>query len=159
MIFVTVGGQTPFDRLIGAVDDWAGARGRDDVFAQIGRTELRPRHVRFAHFLAPNEFRSKVLEARVVVAHAGMGTILTALEVGRPLLVLPRRAALRETRNDHQLATARRFGERGVLVAVADERELALRLDGIDALAAATRISNTAPPPLVEALRSFIFRR
>ena len=42
MIFVTVGHQMPFDRLIAAVDAWAGARGRSDVFAQIGTTSLRP---------------------------------------------------------------------------------------------------------------------
>ncbi len=51
--------------------------------------------------------------ATAIVAHAGMGTILTALEMGKPLLVMPRRAALGEHRNDHQLATASRFAELG----------------------------------------------
>ena len=35
LIFVTVGAQMSFDRLIGWVDDWAVAVGRDDVVAQI----------------------------------------------------------------------------------------------------------------------------
>ena len=46
--------------------------------------------------------------AAAIVAHAGMGTILTALETGKRLLVMPRRAALGEHRNDHQLATVSR---------------------------------------------------
>ena len=60
MIFVTVGHQMPFDRLISAVDKWAAERGRDDVFAQIGETELRPRHIRWAAKVDPGEFRERV---------------------------------------------------------------------------------------------------
>ncbi len=38
MIFVTVGEQLPFDRLVRAVDEWAAASGKE-VFAQIGNSE------------------------------------------------------------------------------------------------------------------------
>ena len=60
-----------------------------------------------------------------------MGTILTALELGKPLLVMPRRAALGEHRNDHQLATVRRFAELGSVEVALDESELALKLDDL----------------------------
>jgi UDP-N-acetylglucosamine transferase subunit ALG13 len=156
LIFVTVGGQTPFDRLVTAVDRWAEARGRDDVFAQIGRTDLVPSRIRFANFLPPEEFRRTVREAELVVGHAGMGTILTALELQRPLLVLPRRAALRETRNDHQLATAKEFAARGILKVGWDEAELAAWLDRAGEIAAGPRIPPHATPPLLEALRRFV---
>ena len=36
MIFVTVGSQLPFDRLVRAVDDWAAGNGGAAAFAQIG---------------------------------------------------------------------------------------------------------------------------
>lgn len=39
MIFVTVGHQTPFDRLIRLVDRWAEENMRHDLFAQIGHGE------------------------------------------------------------------------------------------------------------------------
>ena len=109
MILVTVGAQMPFDRLVRTVDDWAGRAGRSDVFAQIGHTRWRPRHLQWTAFIEPDEFRARAREAAVLVAHAGTGSILTALELGRPILVMPRRADLRETRNDHQIATATRF--------------------------------------------------
>ncbi|MDX2148550.1 MAG: glycosyltransferase [Planctomycetota bacterium] len=156
MIFVTVGAQMAFDRLVRAVDDWAGARGRGDVFAQIGPTEWRPRHLRWTGFLEPDKFREHVREARVMVAHAGMGSILTALEASKPILVMPRRGDLMETRNDHQVATAKQFlALRKVAVAM-DERELAEKLDAVDALAATEPISRHASPELLEAVRSFI---
>jgi UDP-N-acetylglucosamine transferase subunit ALG13 len=155
LIFVTVGGQLPFERLVRAVDAWAGSRGRDDVFVQTGGGSYRPEHARFEAVLAPTEFRARMNEARAVVAHAGMGTILSALEMGKPLLVLPRRAAFHETRNDHQVETARRFAAQGMLLAAFEESELATLLDRIEAQSAPERISKSAPPVLLDRIRRF----
>lgn len=156
MIFVTVGAQMAFDRLVTGVDEWAQANGRKDVFAQIGPTEETPTHIRWTHFLPPSVFRSHMKEASAVVAHAGMGSILTALQVGVPILVMPRRADLRETRNDHQVATAERFQELGRVAVAMDETELSPQLHRIDALAATDRISAYASPELLDCLGSFI---
>lgn len=134
MIFVTVGGQLPFDRLVRAVDEWAKEQERDDVFAQIGASDDPPEHIRWARFLSPPEFKEKAREADVIIAHAGMGSILTALELGKPIVVMPRRANLGEHRNDHQSATVKHLHS-GVDVAVAsDEHELAGFLDRLTEL-------------------------
>src|SRR5262249_44389350 len=109
VIFVTVGQQMPFDRMVAAVDAWAGRSGRRDLFAQIGPTALVPEHVAWTRFIDPGESRRHVSDADALVAHAGMGTILQALEFGKPILVMPRRHDLQETRNNHQVATAERF--------------------------------------------------
>ena len=113
MIFVTVGTDGPFDRLIATVDRWAGENGRTDVVAQIGRSTLQPRFVEAHRFLDPPRFSEYFASAEFVIAHAGMGTILSALRYGKPLIVMPRRASLGEQRNEHQLATARRLQELG----------------------------------------------
>ena len=156
MILVTVGGQLPFDRLVRAVDAWARDTGRSDVFAQIGDTSYRPGHVESAPFLDPAAFRARFEAARAVVSHAGMGTVIGALEAGKPILVMPRRFALQEQRNDHQLATAEHLCERpGVIVAM-DERELRARLEEIDDIPSAPPISPSASPELLDALRSFV---
>ncbi|MEO1008335.1 MAG: glycosyltransferase [Planctomycetota bacterium] len=159
MIFVTVGAQMAFDRLVEAVDEWAGATGRGDVFAQIGPTDLEPRHVPFERFLEPPAFRAKAEAATVIVAHAGMGSILTALTMGTPILVMPRRGDLRETRNDHQVATARRLGEMGRVAVAMDEAELRRRLDAIDELADGGRIGAHAEDALLRAIRAEILGR
>ena len=89
MILVTVGAQMPFDRLIAAVDHWAEVSGCTDIFAQIGDTEFRPKHLRWTQFVNPDQFRELVESADLVVAHAGMGSVLTALELGKPIIVMP----------------------------------------------------------------------
>lgn len=156
MIFVTVGTQLHFDRMAAAVDRWAGERGVTDVFAQLGPTELAPRHIEYRSFISPAECRMRMRSARVIVAHAGMGTMLSALELGKPLLVMPRSAAFGEHRNDHQLATARRFAELGRVAVAFDEHELPARLDELDRLAAVEPISPFAPDAFISAVRAFI---
>lgn len=159
MIFVTVGTQLPFDRLITAVDQWAGAQPGREVWAQIGPSRLRPRHMEHAQFVAPEECAERMLTAHAIVAHAGMGTILTALEIGKPLLVMPRRVALGEHRNDHQLATARRLAELGRVKVALDEAELPLRLDEVNRVAAQPSIGPYAPDDFLAGLRAFIVGR
>ncbi|MEW6252350.1 MAG: glycosyltransferase [Planctomycetota bacterium] len=132
MLFLTVGAQMPFDRLVRTVDHWAGLHERRDVFAQIGPAEYTPSYLRFERFLAPAAFRTAFAAADLVVAHAGMGTIITALELAKPILVMPRRGSLGETRNDHQIATAARFGDLGLVHVAADEVELQAALDRLD---------------------------
>jgi UDP-N-acetylglucosamine transferase subunit ALG13 len=156
VIFVTVGTQLPFDRLVGAVDRWAATRPDAEVFAQVGPTALRPAHIAWQRFLSPAECHERMRAADAIVAHAGMGTILGALELGTPILVMPRLAAPGEHRNDHQLATARRLAEQGSIAVAFDEAGLHERLDALDRLAARDPIGRYAPAPLIDALRAFI---
>ena len=145
----------PFDRLVRAVDEWAGRSGRRDVFAQLGESAFVPIHIESVPMIGPGEFKRRVAEAEVIVAHAGAGTILTALTFCKPILVMPRKASLMETRNEHQTASARRFAERGVTVAW-DEHELAGHLDRLDELATGQKIGPFASESLIRALRDFI---
>lgn len=157
MIFVTVGAQMAFDRMVRAVDEWAQAAGRSDVFAQIGPTDYTPKHIEYVDFLEPPQFAERARAARVIVAHAGMGSIITALTLGKPILVMPRRGDLRETRNDHQLATAKRLGELGKVAVAMDEGELVERLGRLDELTAAGAIGPFAQDSLIWAVRGAVF--
>ncbi|MCA9000833.1 MAG: glucuronosyltransferase, partial [Planctomycetes bacterium] len=129
MILVTVGTQGPFDRLVRAVDEWAAGRKGLEIFAQIGTGAYQPQHIEFAESMDPVRFANLLERADVVIAHAGMGTILKALELGKPVLIMPRRASLGEQRNEHQLATADRFRKLGVVRVAADESELREQLE------------------------------
>lgn len=106
MIFVTIGTQLPFDRLIKAVDDIAFRHPELAFYAQIGQGSYKPKNMEFSRFLSSAEFESKVNNCDYIVAHAGMGSVLTALKYRKPLIAIPRESKLGEHRNDHQLATA-----------------------------------------------------
>ena len=145
----------PFDRLVGAVDRWARERERDDVFAQTAETETPPQHIAHARFLSPREYDERVAKATLLIAHAGMGSILTALELGKPIVVMPRRGDLAETRNDHQVATAKAFAERGSVRAVYNDDELIRVLDDPETLSRPETIESHAPRAFLESLRAY----
>jgi UDP-N-acetylglucosamine transferase subunit ALG13 len=117
VIFVTVGVQLPFDRLIRAVDELAPLLSQP-VFAQTGRTSYRPSNIQYSETLAPREFGERFDEASMIVSHAGIGTIMRALKLSKPIVVFPRYASNGEHRNDHQLATCAQLKDRdGIYVA------------------------------------------
>lgn len=146
----------PFDRLVKCVDAWAGCRGRSDVVAQIGNTDWRPLHLRWTRMLDAAEFRHYVLEAECVITHAGIGTILTALELVKPVLIMPRRGNLGETRNDHQFGTAHALARAGRVSVAWDEDELRISLDQLDRVRTPDRIPSHASLELLSAVRRFV---
>lgn len=165
MIFLTVGTQLPFDRLVRAVDEWCGDVERDDVFGQIadpGDTGYYPKNFEWAKFVDPVKFTSCFEESSMVIGHAGMGTIISGLTLGKPVVIMPRLAELREHRNDHQVATARQFKGRNMVFVADTETELSDTLN--DAAVSASesgeeQASLFASDELVTTLRNFIHKR
>lgn len=162
MMFLTVGHEMPFDRLVRGVDEWCRERDRSDVFGQIGDPGpdgYEPRHFEWKFFIEPDEYERRFGEADLIIAHAGMGSIITALALPKPILIMPRHGALKETRNDHQVATANRFASRpGVEVAV-DEMALGPVLDRIadNPIPVGEEVASPfAEPQLLDTIRDFI---
>jgi UDP-N-acetylglucosamine transferase subunit ALG13 len=117
VILVVTGTQLPFPRLIGAMDALAPSL-KEPVIAQVGPDTTPRMHIETHAKLPPAQFETLFREARVIVAHAGVGSILSAKRLGRPLIVVPRRFDLGEHRNDHQQATAKELeGITGVRIA------------------------------------------
>jgi UDP-N-acetylglucosamine transferase subunit ALG13 len=158
MIFVTVGTQLPFDRLVSVVDQWAARQGRRDVFAQAGPTTRPPRFIAWAPFIDAGEFQRRCESAELIVAHLGMGSIITALELGKPILVMPRQASLHEHRNDHQAAMARRLAGSSRVSVAWDGSELEQKLsESLPLGRAAERLgSGDCPHSPAIAIRRFL---
>jgi UDP-N-acetylglucosamine transferase subunit ALG13 len=124
LIFVTVGTQLPFDRLIRAVDAALDARPAEVLF-QIGKGSYLPRNGRFQRVMDGPEFKAAMRAATVVVSHAGIGSILASRQHRTPALLMPRKRALGEHRNDHQSATARSLAHLTGLYVAWDEADVA----------------------------------
>lgn len=152
MILLTVGTQLAFDRLVQILDDLAPALA-EPVFGQIGKTRYAPSNFDAVPHLSDRDFHSKLNSARAIVAHAGIGTVLRARQSNKPIIVFPRRAALQEHRNDHQLATcAQLMGMVGVYVAH-DQQQLADTIARTDLVAPRPDLANR--DRLVRNLRSY----
>lgn len=158
MIFASVGSMLPYDRFVRAIDDWAAAHPETPVFLQIGDSPYEPKHTPFTRIMPHADYMRRLRDARLFVAHAGMGSILQALEVRTPILIVPRDAALKEHTTDHQRATVANFRSTpGLRVAdtidalpAAIDAALAAPVSGDDAL------SPTAPAAFTQKIAAFL---
>ena len=157
MIFVSVGGELPFDRLIRAMDAYAALHPDEGFLAQIGAGRFEPAHMPWRRTLGRDAYAEALAGATLVVAHAGMGSILSAGEAARPIVILARRARLGEHRNDHQRDTAAHLGGRPGIFVAEDEAALSARIAAARAAAGAMRaLPASAPGPFLARLRGFV---
>ena len=125
MIFLTVGTQFSFDRLVKAVDKAVEAgRITESIYAQTGRSGYQPHNFDTTLSLEKNLFDKYIRQARYIISHAGMGTIATALSNNKPLLVMPRQKKFGEVVNDHQIAIAKKYEQEGYILVAYHEGEL-----------------------------------
>jgi len=156
MMFLTVGSQMPFDRLVKSVDAWAMRNPSATLFAQIGKSDYRPQAMEWVHLLGPEKYRERFLEADLIISHAGMGTVITAADYGKRLIVMPRREGLGETRNDHQIATAKWLPDHfGICVAM-DDADMMRALDDWPGIVPCESTNADAKSDLVMVLSKFI---
>jgi UDP-N-acetylglucosamine transferase subunit ALG13 len=126
MIFVSVGThEDPFDRLLSTVD---GLQLAEDVVVQHGPSLQRCRGAVEFDYLPFDDVVEYVREARAVVMHAGVGSIMISLANGKRPIVMPRRHGLGEHVDDHQLELARRLDAHGLVTVVEDGPALAAAL-------------------------------
>ena len=156
MIFVVTGTQLPFDRLIRMLDEIA-PQLDEEIVAQVNGSGYLPRHINTIDLLPPDEFDRLFSSARLIVAHAGIGTIITAMQQQKPVIIFPRIAALGEHRNEHQLATAAKMKEAEWVYVANTKEELAELLQRPDLHPLCT-IGSSASESLVESITDFILQ-
>ncbi|PRY55295.1 UDP-N-acetylglucosamine transferase subunit ALG13 [Arcticibacter pallidicorallinus] len=158
MIFITIGTQEPFDRLIKAMDEVAPKLGNPEIIAQISGSSYLVKNMKTMDFIAPSEFNDLVKRAKIIVSHAGMGTIISALQLRKPILVMPRLLKFGEHRNEHQLATARKFDRLNYINVAYDEQELQEKILEMyfGESKSLHELGDFASPELIESLQEFI---
>ena len=111
MIFVVLGTQKfQLNRLLQKLDEYV-EQGllTEEIYAQIGNSTYKPRHYAYKDFMDKKEFDATIAKADLVIAHSGVGTIITAIHAKKPVVVFPRLAKYKEHVDDHQLDIARAF--------------------------------------------------
>ncbi|MCL4640022.1 MAG: glycosyltransferase [Pseudosphingobacterium sp.] len=126
MIFVTTGTQAPFDRLIKIMDEVASSLTSTEIITQAVSSEyvVKSPNLKLLDFVPQKQFDQYFIDAELIVSHAGTGSIFSALTKNKPIIAFPRRASLGEHRNEHQLATARKFFDMDLLEVAFDESDL-----------------------------------
>ena len=158
MIFVTIGTQEPFDRLLKAVDEMVPDFENEEFIVQGSIKTYRPVNFTMVDFMDPMEFKKNFDNAGLIISHAGMGTILSAMIKTKTLLILPRMVKYGEHRNEHQLATAKKFSKLNYINVAKNEDQLKMMLsrENRKKLISSKKIGEYASADLVNSIRNFL---
>jgi beta-1,4-N-acetylglucosaminyltransferase len=152
VILGTIGTSAPFERLVSALNS---LDGDETVLIQAGRTSTPSHRAKLVDFLPYDELARAVRTARVVVTHAGVGSILLTLSNNKRPVVIPRLRRYGEAIDDHQLEFGRRLADLGLVTLVEDLDRLPAALDGAN--------HNIRSRPngggLADALRAYLVER
>ena len=143
MIFVILGTQKfQLNRLLKTLDQYV-EKGliKDRIVAQIGYSDYLPRWYEYVEFLNKEEFDSMIQEADVVISHSGVGSIISALNAKKPVIVFPRLAKYREHIDDHQMEIAYAFSKKKYVLSCNEEDDLLELLDKCKTFPFATYVS------------------
>lgn len=162
MIFVTTGTQAPFNRLIRAMEDIAAELIEEEVIAQAFGVDFVVRNMRVVEFLTPEEYKGIFSAARLIISHAGMGTIISALKERKQIIIVPRVAAFGEHRNEHQMATANKIAQLNYMPVVYnmdDLREVVLHThSNSQLLFTMPDLGDTASQSLISSIQEFMIK-
>lgn len=115
-----------------------------EVLWQLGCTRVPGLAIEAHESLPEKTLRQAIAAADLVIAHAGCGSALTAMEAGRMPLLIPRRAIRGENIDDHQAELAAELKDRGLAVV----REVGeLDLEALLEAAAGRVLRRPEPPP------------
>jgi UDP-N-acetylglucosamine transferase subunit ALG13 len=156
VIFVVTGTQAPFDRLLSIIDKWAINHDTYSVIAQTANSEINFKNMTCFDYLEPDVFNEYFNNADVIIGHAGMGTIIKALENKKKLVVFPRLVKYNEHRNDHQHHTAFGFEKLGLINVAYNEKDLFRYLNNIIDIPVKRKINQNAEKQLLEKIFNFI---
>ena len=130
LIFVTLGTQDKkFKRLLDAVEH---ININEKIIAQVGSTEYESKKMEIHKFLTSEEFSKYMNDARVVITHAGVGTIIAGLNLNKKMIVAARRKEYKEHVNDHQLQILETFSKEGYIIPLEDFSKLEEIIKSID---------------------------
>jgi UDP-N-acetylglucosamine transferase subunit ALG13 len=142
VILVTTGTNgDPFDRLLEAVRDLVLD---EELVIQHGPSAIRVERATNLSYVSFTELEALVQRARLVITHAGVGSILLAFMHSRRPLVVPRLERHGEAVDDHQLVLATRLAELGLISLVEDVSNLARTIESVDPALAAGHVPGAA---------------
>ena len=122
LIFVTLGTQDKhFPRLLEAVEK---LDIDEKIIAQTGSTDFKSNKMEVHKFLSQDEFNKYMEEARIVITHAGVGTIIYGLSIDKTMIVAARLKKYGEHVNDHQLQILDTFSKDGYIIPLREFSEL-----------------------------------
>ncbi|GAG58837.1 unnamed protein product [marine sediment metagenome] len=96
----------------------------EEVIIQTGNIIYKTQYAKKFTFLPDEEFTKLYTSTNLVISHAGIGSIITALRNNKPFIIVPRMKKYGEHLDDHQLEIAGEIEKEGIATVVYDVKNL-----------------------------------
>ena len=157
MIFVTLGSQKfQFNRLLIEVDRLIeDGKITEEVFAQTGYSDYKPKNYKYKEFLDRDEFLDIMIKCNKVITHGGTGAIIGAVKQHKKVIAVPRLKKFNEHVDDHQLQIVNEFDKLNFIRSVINIDELDKILNVVETINLDQYVSNTEK--IIKSIDDFIY--
>ncbi len=145
MILVTLGTQDKgFERLLKQIDkEIEKGNIKEKVIVQAGYTKYKSDNMEIFDLIPSDEFEELVSKARLIITHAGAGSILTAIKKGKVVIAAARLKKYGEHTNDHQIQIVKEFAKLGYILELRDFQKLGKLIEKSKTFKPKKFVSNT----------------
>lgn len=105
---------------------------KEEVIVQAGHTKFESEKMKIFDLIPGDELEKLQDEARVIITHGGVGSIISSLKKNKKVIAIPRKVEFKEHVNDHQIQIVKRFSDDGYIIGLEDVKYLENALEGID---------------------------
>ena len=126
MILVMLGTQNnSFHRLLEEIDRLIEKEIiKEDVIVQAGYTKYESKKMKIFDLIPRDELEKYQSEARIIITHGGVGSIISSLKLGKKVIAVPRYHEYAEHVNNHQTEIVDTFDEKGYIIGIKQVSEL-----------------------------------
>ena len=87
-----------------------------EVVVQKGYTKFESKDLKLYDHLSVEEIKELIKKADLVITHGGVGSIITAINLDKKVIAVPRLGKYNEHVNDHQMDIIDAFNEKGYII-------------------------------------------
>ena len=118
MVFITLGTQgNQFPRCLQMVEELIKELHPEQEFiAQLGNTPYISDTIKCLDYVSETAFKEYIVQADVVISHAGSGALFSAIQKGKKCIAVARLKKYNEMLNDHQTELVRKLSEEGYIL-------------------------------------------
>ena len=156
--FVTVGlDKFQFNRLIKYVDNLImGKIIKEEIFMQIGVCEYEPKNCKWERIIEFNSLRKRIRDARIIVSHAGIGSIILCAQNNKIPIIVPRQKCFKEIVDNHQLEFVKEFDKSNTIIPVFKIAHLKTCIEKFDEIVTDKVLSEGGPDNIINYLRDLL---
>ncbi len=105
----------------------------EEIVVQSGHTPFESSFMQIRPFIAPDELTDICSKARLIISHAGTGSLIKGIKLEKKVIAIARRAKYNEMVDDHQVELLETFAELNYILPWREENSLKELLNQIDA--------------------------